>query len=65
MIAYIYDIDSRHVLVAIKGDDNATIEAYSKKYEDDKLGMTYSPAFGANDGLVMGMAPIITLPSKD
>ena len=54
MKAYIYNVDTNEVIVEIIGDDNQSIEAKFDElnYDLDQYGLTYSPAFGANDGLV-------------
>lgn len=54
MKAYIYNVDTREVVAEIKGDDNQSIEAKFDEigYDTDLYGLTYSPAFGAIDGLV-------------
>ena len=54
MKLYIYSTaDNRH-LYTITGDDNAACEAKSEEMgvDGDSLAATYSPAFGASDGLI-------------
>ncbi len=61
---YIYDVESSFVHIVIKGVDKADCEAQARKYcgaEDDDVGWTYAPAFGAVGGLFKNaLAPIIT-----
>jgi len=54
MKAYIYNTDTKTVIAEILGDDNKSIEAKFNEigYNADEYGLTYSPAFGAIDGLV-------------
>jgi hypothetical protein len=54
MKAYIYNTETRNVVAEIKGDDNKSIEAKFDElnYDSDEFGLTYSPAFGADDGLI-------------
>lgn len=51
---YAYSTETRRVLAVIRGTDNAAVErAYAARYGDsDSYGLTYSPAFGAVDGLI-------------
>lgn len=54
MIAYAYNVDNNEVVAVIEGADHRAIEAaYAERYAGrDDLGMTYTPAFGATDGLI-------------
>lgn len=54
MKAYVYRSDDLEVVAEIKGDDNQSIEAKYCEigYDTDEYGLTYSPAFGASDGLI-------------
>ena len=54
MNAYIYNVETMVVTAKIIGDDNAAIEAKFDEigYDTDCYCMTYSPAFGATDGLI-------------
>ncbi len=51
MKIYIYDDDNLHV-ATITGDNNESCEKKAeKKYPSNDYGWTYTPAFGASDGL--------------
>ena len=53
MNAYVYNTDTNVVVAEIRGNDNQSIEAkYNECFDADEYGLTYSPAFGADDGLV-------------
>lgn len=50
---YVYDPDTMLHIATIVGADNSACEAKANDtYGPDMYGWTYSPAFGANDGLV-------------
>lgn len=53
MTLYVYDADTMAVIAKIEGEDNAACERIaSERYDDtERYGWTYSPAFGARDGL--------------
>jgi hypothetical protein len=53
MIAYAYNAETKVIAMEIKGDDIPSIEDIFNEYFDpDKFGLTYSPDFGANEGLI-------------
>ncbi len=54
MKAYVYNTETREVAAEIKGDNNQSIEAKFNEigYDTDIYGLTYSPAFGTNEGLI-------------
>ena len=54
MTLYIYTTKDNRLVARINGSDNASCEAIANdRFGDtDTFGWTYSPAFGANDGLV-------------
>ena len=53
MRAYVYNTDTMIIAAEIKGDDNKSIEAkFSECFDTDEYGLTYTPAFGAADGLI-------------
>jgi hypothetical protein len=52
MKAYVYNTETKIVAAEIRGDNEKSIEAkYSEWFDTDEYGLTYSPAFGAYDGL--------------
>ena len=53
MKSYVYNTDTRKLIAVIEGKSTESIEAkYRADYRAiDEYGMTYSPAFGTNDGL--------------
>lgn len=54
MTGYVYAALDKTVVAVIEGPDNAAIEAaYSKRFGADEYALTYSPAFGASDGLIV------------
>jgi len=53
MKLYIYSLENNLHVATITGDDNATCEAKAAEvYGSNDYGWTYSPAFGAYEGLV-------------
>jgi ABC-type cobalt transport system substrate-binding protein len=54
MTMYVYDTDTREVVAEITGADNAACEAVvADRFGDtDYFASTYTPAFGAVDGLI-------------
>lgn len=53
MEAYVYDSETMKVLAKITGDDSKAIEAkFEECFDTEELSLTYSPAFGFEDGLV-------------
>ena len=59
MKGYVYaavraaNVETNVVVAVIEGETNSDIEsAYAKKFDQDEYGLTYTPAFGAVDGLV-------------
>ena len=53
MKGYIYDINNNNVVARISSENQTLIEKFiEENYDLDKYGLTYSPAFGTNDGLV-------------
>jgi hypothetical protein len=53
MKAYIYNEDTKIIIAEIKGDSEQSIEAkYCECFDTEENGLTYSPAFGFNDGLI-------------
>jgi hypothetical protein len=48
---YVYGIDSMVVVAEINGNQR-DVERYVDDNYDETCGLTYSPAFGANDGLI-------------
>jgi hypothetical protein len=52
MKLYVYDADTRVVVAVIEGDSNAACESVAAdRFDDDQYLTTYTPAFGAADGL--------------
>jgi len=51
MNAYIYNIETNNVIAQIRGNDNQSIEAKFNEIYTGNCMLTYSPAFGAVDGL--------------
>lgn len=51
MTWYIYEVESRMIAEEHEGEQEA-LEAYYNDYDVELYGVTGSPAFGANDGLV-------------
>ena len=52
MKLYVYDADSIVVVAVIEGESNAACEAVAEdRFGDEQYLSTYSPAFGAVDGL--------------
>ena len=51
---YIYNVDTRHIVATIIAGNNLECEnkAADLDYDLDRYGWTYSPAFGATDGLI-------------
>ena len=49
---YVYNLDDNALVARINGRDNAACEAAAESYDPDIYGRTYSPAFGAVDGLI-------------
>lgn len=53
MKLYVYEIESRIHIATIHGTTNSECESvFSDRFSEEEYGATYSPAFGANDGLV-------------
>jgi hypothetical protein len=48
---YVYSVETKQILAEITGIQ-AAIEKYVNQNYDDSCGLTYSPAFGCNDGLI-------------
>ena len=48
---YVYNVETREIATIVIGDQDA-IERYAEDYDSDIYGLTYSPAFGVNDGLI-------------
>ena len=49
---YVYSLEDNSHVVTITGEDNASCEAKANElYGINDYGWTYSPAFGAADGL--------------
>lgn len=52
MKLYVYDADSMVVVAVIEGESNAACEAVAEdRFGDEQYQRTYSPAFGAADGV--------------
>lgn len=49
---YAYDVETRELLAVIKGEQAAVERTFARMFDDEQHGLTYSPAFGANDGLI-------------
>jgi ABC-type cobalt transport system substrate-binding protein len=60
MTMYVYDTDTREVVAEITGADNAACEAVvADRFGDtDYFASTYTPAFGAVDGLIQCAADV-------
>lgn len=59
MKGYVYavvraaNIESKVLVAVIEGETNAEIEStYESRFDADAYGLTYTPAFGAADGLI-------------
>ena len=55
MKAYVYNVETMEVVVAINGETNEQCEAKAAEMGymgSDEYGLTYTPAFESNDGLV-------------
>ena len=50
MKLYIYNLETKEIVATAEGETNDDCE--NKAFYSDYYGMTYSPAFGANDGLI-------------
>jgi acylphosphatase len=48
---YVYNVETREVSAIVTGEQKA-VESYAEGYDSDTFGLTFSPAFGANDGLI-------------
>lgn len=54
MKAYIYDVDTKEVVAVVDGTTNYEIEKAAEIYTgDDQYVLTYTPAFGTVNGLVI------------
>jgi hypothetical protein len=53
MVGYIYNLDTKNIHATLTSDDKLKIEAAANMICDDEHALTYTPAFGANDGLTM------------
>jgi len=51
MKLYIYNLETKEIVATAEGETNDDCENKALAYSDD-YGMTYSPAFSANDGLI-------------
>ncbi len=57
MTLYVYNPETRKVIAKFDGDDNSKCEAaarqagYDPLDQPERYAWTYTPAFGANDGL--------------
>jgi len=49
---YVYSIETGYVLAEVTGDVRAIEQYVATNYDLDMCGMTFSPAFGCNDGLI-------------
>lgn len=49
---YVYNTDSMRLIARINGDSNQTCEQSAANLYGDDYGWTYTPAFGATDGLI-------------
>jgi len=52
MIGYVYDIDTMELIATIEGQNERQIEA-AFNYDTDTRALSYTPAFGCNDGIVL------------
>lgn len=59
MTGYIYNTDSREVVATLTSSNQALIESTADALgvDTETYSLTYSPAFGANDGLIDTDAP--------
>ena len=48
---YVYNVETRDIAAIVTGEQTA-VEQYAEGYDSDTFGLTFSPAFGANDGLI-------------
>ena len=53
MTGYIYNLDTNEVYATLTSEDQGKIESAANMLCGDEYGLTYTPAFGANDGLTM------------
>lgn len=53
MTGYIYNVDSHAVIAVLHSSQQSKIEAAAIDMCDDQDALTFSPAFGFNDGLTM------------
>ena len=53
---YIYETESNTLVARINGTDNSACEEVANFHfgDTDSYGRTYSPAFGASDGIIPG-----------
>jgi hypothetical protein len=49
---YVYNADTMELIAEITGEQIAIEDYVNTNYDLDEYGLTYSPAFGCNDGLV-------------
>jgi len=49
---YVYDTDTMRVIAEITGDTREIEKYVEQNYDSDTTGLTFSPAFGCNDGLI-------------
>ena len=59
MTGYIYNIDTRETLAELISENQDLISTIAEQYGADAetVGLTYSPAYGATDGLIDMNAP--------
>jgi len=48
---YVYNVETREIAAIVTGDQRA-VESYAEGYDSDTFGLTFTPAFGASDGLI-------------
>lgn len=53
MKLYVYEFETRKIVAVIEGETNAECEAVAMSdWDMETYATTYTPAFGANDGLI-------------
>ena len=51
-VGYVYNVETRVLVAEIHGTMERIENYVNNNYDGDIFGFTYTPAFGANDGLI-------------
>ena len=49
---YVYSVESKYVIAEVIGNQKDVEKYVDENYDDETCGLTYSPAFGFEDGLI-------------